>query len=192
MGPLPVGHGQRVWRRRPATDAEARALASTLRLRMLRLALHEPLTNAEMAARLGRNPASVLHHVRTLVATGFLVPQPARAGRRGAREVPYLASRTSFYLDAPVPGSTLLQAFLAETEAVAEADLDVSRLGVRLTADDLADLRSRLGALLDEFAARPSAPDGEPWSLLVALHPERPTRAERRPRPMTAAMEELS
>ena len=28
----------------------------------------EPLTNAQIATRLGRDPASVLHHVRTLTA----------------------------------------------------------------------------------------------------------------------------
>ena len=55
--------------RRPATDAEARALASGLRLRILRLTLDEALTNKEIAERVGRNPASVLHHVRTLVDT---------------------------------------------------------------------------------------------------------------------------
>ena len=70
---------------RDATDAEARALASGLRLRILRMCLDEPLTNREIAAGLGRNPATVLHHVRTLVDTGILEPQEVRRGRRGAR-----------------------------------------------------------------------------------------------------------
>ena len=38
--------------RRPATEREARALASSLRLRILRLCLDRPLTNKEIAARL--------------------------------------------------------------------------------------------------------------------------------------------
>ena len=61
--------------RRPATEAEARALASAIRLRIMRLCLDRPLTNKEIAERLGANPATTLHHVRTLVATGFLAAQ---------------------------------------------------------------------------------------------------------------------
>ena len=62
--------------RRPASEDEARALASTLRMRILRLCLDVSLTNKEIAARLDRDPASVLHHVRTLVRTGFLAAEP--------------------------------------------------------------------------------------------------------------------
>ena len=35
-----------------------------MRIRILRMCLDEPLTNAQIAGRLGRDPASVLHHVR--------------------------------------------------------------------------------------------------------------------------------
>ena len=87
-GPLPVGSTRRAWGRRPADEAEAKAMASSLRLQILRLTLHEPRTNKEIATALGRNPASVLHHVRTLVDTGFLIEQPVRRGERGSREVP--------------------------------------------------------------------------------------------------------
>src|SRR3954452_12191504 len=93
--------------RRPATDAEARALASAVRLRILRLCYSEALTNKELAARLGRNPATVLHHVRTLVDTGFLEALPARRGTRGSREVPYRATGKSWLMDVddrPMPG----------------------------------------------------------------------------------------
>ncbi len=90
---------QRGGERRPATEAEARALASVTRLRILRLCLSDALTNKEIAARLGRNPATVLHHVRTLVDTGFLVADPARRGTRGSREVPYRATGKSWLMD---------------------------------------------------------------------------------------------
>jgi predicted ArsR family transcriptional regulator len=85
--------------RRPATDAEAKALASSLRVRILRMCLDEPMTNAQIAERLGRPPASVLHHVRTLTATGFLEALPAEEGPRGSRPVPYRATRKSWRLD---------------------------------------------------------------------------------------------
>ena len=46
----------------------------------------------------------VLHHVRTLVEHGFLEEQPARVGKRGAREKPYRATGLSWYLtDDEVP-----------------------------------------------------------------------------------------
>lgn len=158
--------------RRPATDAEARALASGLRLQILRMALDEPLTNREIAERLGRNPATVLHHVRTLVDTGFLVAEPARRGARGAREVPYRATGRSWHLDTPAADRAMVDAFLAEAGQVPVGDLTLHRLGLRLTEAELIELRERLLALLDDFAERPRDPAGRPWSLFVALHPD--------------------
>src|SRR5262245_44839912 len=60
----PVGAVDRGAPRRSATEAEARALASAVRLRIMRLCLDRPLTNKEIAERLGVNPATTLHHVR--------------------------------------------------------------------------------------------------------------------------------
>ena len=62
--------------RRPATDQEAKALASSLRLRILRICLGQAHTNKEIAGILGMDPSNTLHHVRTLVRTGFLAAQP--------------------------------------------------------------------------------------------------------------------
>ncbi len=162
--------------RRPATDAEARALASAVRLRILRLCLHEALTNKEIAARLGRNPASVLHHVRTLVDTGFLAAGEERRGARGAREVPYRATGKSWLMDAaggPGPRSdVVLSAFLAEAAEVGPEHLESTRLGLQLSAAALAEFRDRLQELLDEYARRPADPGGERWSLYLGMHPE--------------------
>ena len=71
-----------------ATLQEARALAHPLRLRILRLCLDQALTNGELAASLGQHPATVLHHVRTLLATGFLAEEASRPGPRGTTEKP--------------------------------------------------------------------------------------------------------
>ena len=109
----------------PATDpaeldADARALASTVRLRILRLCLDEPLTNREIADRLAKNPATVLHHVRTLVDRGFLAADPVRRGARGSREVPDRATRKAGRApDSPGKWQLMLSTFLEE---VAEAD----------------------------------------------------------------------
>ena len=74
----------------------ARALASPLRLRILRLCLHEARTNRELAVELDINPGTLLHHVRSLVGTGFLVAEEPRTGARGAREIPYRATGRSW------------------------------------------------------------------------------------------------
>ena len=162
--------------RRPASDAERKALASGLRLRILRLCLDEPRTNREIAERLGRHPATTLHHVRTLVDTGFLAADPVRRGTRGSREIPYRATGLSWRLD--VDGdrgpdvAAMLEAFEAE---VRDADLQqvrMARLGLRLRPDELEAFQDRLQELLDEYAARPPTPDGDPVSVFLAIHPD--------------------
>ena len=176
-GPLPIGTERQVWARRPADEAEAKAMASPLRLRILRITLHEPHTNKEIAEALGRNPASVLHHVRTLVDTGFLIEQPRRRGQRGSREVPYLASRKSFYLEMGEAHlfegeDLLLTTFLGEVKELPPGVLQSSRVGFRLKPADRERLVDRIHEVLREIAATPSDPEGEPWSLYLGVHPD--------------------
>jgi predicted ArsR family transcriptional regulator len=158
--------------RTPATDEEAKALASSLRLRILRICLGEGHTNKEIAHILGRDPASILHHIRTLVRTGFLQAQPERRGTRGAREIPYLATRKSWRLEAPAMDRSMLDAFLQELALVPREEVDTARLGLRLAPADLAEFRNRLQNLLDEVATLPDDPSAPAWSLFYALHPD--------------------
>jgi predicted ArsR family transcriptional regulator len=165
--------------RRPATEEEARAMASAIRLRILRLCLDGALTNKEIAARLGKDPASVLYHVRRLVRTGFLVPEPERRGARGAREVPYRATGKSWILDVvddrgrKARSVAMFEAFLADVETVGVENLsNLTRLGVRLTEQDREELVRRLHELFDEFARRRRDSGGEPWGLFFAAHPD--------------------
>jgi DNA-binding transcriptional ArsR family regulator len=177
FGALPVGSGRRQWARRLADEAEAKALASPLRLRILRAALHEPRTNKEIAESLGMNPASVLHHVRRLVDTGFLVEQSPRRGPRGSRERPYLASGKSYYLEIGASDfdggqDLLLATFLEEVRSLPPGLLDSTRLGFRLREADRERVLDRFRDLLEEIAAMPSDPDGEAWSIYLGVHPE--------------------
>ena len=158
--------------RRPATDEEAKALASSLRLRILRICLDQGRTNKEIADALGRDPASVLHHTRTLVRTGFLEAQEQRRGARGAREIPYRATRKSWQVNAPMPTRSMLDAFIEEVALAPVAELDTARMGLRLSPVDLDEFRTRLYDLLDEFATRPEDPAAAPLSLFIALHPD--------------------
>ncbi|MFI7698953.1 ArsR/SmtB family transcription factor [Nonomuraea sp. NPDC049480] len=161
--------------RRPATEAEARALASAARLRILRLCLDQALTNKEIAERLGANPATTLHHVRKLVGTGFLAPQPSRPGPRGSTEIPYRATGKSWEMDIRESGvrganAAMLDAFLEEVRLAGLEQGHFTRLGLRLTADGHAELRRRLQEVLDDFRDRPPPPEGEAYSLFLALH----------------------
>jgi hypothetical protein len=153
-------------------QARGRALSSPLRMRVLRLCRFEARTNKELAALLGVNPGTMLHHVRTLVQTGFLAPEPERTGAQGAREVPYRATGLSWRAAMPNAGSILVQTFLEQIDGIDPDDLDVTWLGLKLNAASKAELEERLYGLLQEFADRGADDDGETYSLFTALHPD--------------------
>ena len=157
--------------RREATDAEARALASTVRLRILRLCRGEPRTNKEIADALGKDPATTLHHVRRLVDTGFLQPQATRRGTR-SWEIPYLTTGKSWRLSTPAGGRTMVDMFLDEVAQAAPDQVDTAWLGLQLSADDMTEFRQRLRSLLDDFAERPTVVTQPAWSLFVSVHPD--------------------
>ncbi|KQR16827.1 transcriptional regulator [Cellulomonas sp. Leaf334] len=166
-------------------DADARALASTVRIRILRLCLDDALTNREIAERLGRNPATVLHHVRTLVDRGFLVAQPARRGTRGSREVPYRSTGKSWRTPGgPGMSRILIDTFLEEVALVDSQDVIATRLGLRLDPAGFEELIARIGDVLDDFAGRPPTADGTPYSVFWALHED----MTRQTPPRSAAM----
>jgi hypothetical protein len=118
----------------------------------------------------------MLHHVRTLVDTGFLVAEEARRGRRGAREVPYRSTGKSWTLDVrdssqPSSSRAMLEAYLQEIAAV---DLDRTyqvRLGMRLTDEQHLELIGRLQELFDEYQVRQSG-EGRAFSLYINIHPD--------------------
>lgn len=158
--------------RREATDDEAKALASALRMRILRVCLSEPRTNKEIATILGRDPATTLHHVRMLTRTGFLAAQEPRRGTRGAKEIPYLATRKSWSISTPAVGKVLLDAFLEEAALVPAEELDTARLGLKLSDENRERFRRAISDVLSDFAELPEDPDGKPWSVFLALHPD--------------------
>lgn len=162
---------------RDATPAEMRALAHPLRLRIIRLTIDRALTNKELAERLERDPGTVLHHVRTLVRGGFLVAETVREGRRGALERPYRSTGKSWMVRmAPSLDHTVsvIDAVREEIlEAGSDAALSTLRLGVRLSPDDLVELRRRIRLLGDEFEGR-ADPGGEPVGILAVVHRRRP------------------
>ena len=169
--------------RRPPTLQEARALAHPLRLRILRLCLDQALTNAELAASLGQRPATVLHHVRTLLASGFLVEEPWRSGPRGSTEKPYRATGKSGRLEGALTGEdsamirSVFEAVSAEIDEAGGPDavIEGARMALRLRPDQLEELLARLRDLMGQYpsvdeylAADPK--DADPYAMLILLH----------------------
>ncbi len=160
-----------------ATPADLKALAHPLRMRILRLCLHDALTNKEIADRLDLDPATSLYHVRQLAQNGFLEGQPPRTGKRGALEKPYRATGKSWSLSFP-RADDHLSAVLAGLDAARDeivaagpgSVITNTRAGLRLSPDDIAELTERLQALVQEFAQRPNDPDGSTVGLLTMLH----------------------
>lgn len=163
--------------RRPATEAEAAALASGIRLRIIRLTHSEALTNKELAERLGRDPATTLHHVRKLVDTGFLTPQPSRRGNRGAKEIPYLSTGLSWQLTGVSlyegVGKAVLEAYLAEIAEINEGELSQTRLVTWLSEPERHELEDRVRELFEEYRSRAEPGTGERTAIYFATYPSR-------------------
>ena len=160
--------------RRDATDAEAKALASSIRIRILRLCLDEALSNREIAEATGLNPATSLHHVRMLADTGFLAAQEARRGKRGSREIPYLATGKSWFLNTGDMTTEMLEAFTAEFTAAPYEERTMGRMAAMLTEDEVEEFRSRIDELFEEFRSRRKKPGAQQWGLFIAMHPSDP------------------
>ena len=156
-------------------------MAHPLRLRILRLCLHEPLTNKQIADHLGHDPATTLYHVRLLVRTGFLAVEAVRSGSRGALEKPYRATGKSWVLAVPRPDHQMV-AVLATLDALRDelADagpgslVDNSRIGLQLSDDEAAELAQRLDEIVQDYAARPPTVGGARFGLAFTLHRLRP------------------
>lgn len=153
--------------------ARARALSSPMRWRILRACLDQALTNKELADLLGVNPGSMLHHVRTLVSTGFLAAEESRRGARNAIEIPYrtvelalAAAHNSTGFDDLLLGKGGVRQVQGESEAWRET--------VRVDDAGETELRERLDALLAEFRTRGEAlpqDQARTISIVVSLRP---------------------
>jgi DNA-binding transcriptional ArsR family regulator len=169
--------------RRPATPEEAKALANPLRLRIIRLCLDQALTNKQLAQHLGKDPGTLLHHVRCLVDAGFLAAEEVRQGEHGAFEKPYRSTGKSWTLDvtdsdarewSPLVDQAALEAFQAELEEAGPNAMESNiRLGLTLNDASLKELRDRLQTVAEDFAERPPDPDGKPYGLYFAIHRRR-------------------
>ncbi len=154
-------------------QARGRALSSPVRLRILRLCLHKSRTNKEIAETLDLNPATSLHHVRTLLTTGFLAADDARTGNRGAKEIPYRATGLSWNSRLPNSAPVLVETFLQEIEGLQPSEIDVWRLGVKLNDANRAEMMGRIREVFEDYVRRGPDEDGTATSIMLAHHLDR-------------------
>ncbi|MCO1660775.1 ArsR/SmtB family transcription factor [Pseudonocardia humida] len=163
--------------RRTATAREAKALSHPLRLRIMRLCWQQELTNKQLADRLDRDPGTVLHHVRQLLAAELLEQAPVRTGESGALEKPYRARPRTWWLDDPpgMPADTAfapVEALHQELRAAGTGSVRMfARFALHLSADDAAELTRRIQAVLDEYIVSDAERADQPaHGGLVVLH----------------------
>lgn len=137
---------------------EAKALGHPLRQRILRLCGVREWTNKELADRLGRDPGTVLYHVRQLVDAGLLEQVEVRTGESGALEKPYRSTGMSWWLDGPLSNSGAdarsapIQAFQEELlEAGPDSVQTYSRFVLHLSPEEVAEVDRRILEILDEY-----------------------------------------
>jgi DNA-binding transcriptional ArsR family regulator len=142
------------------TPTQIKAVASALRLRILRLCNDREWTNKELAARLERDPSTILHHVRLLVDAGLLAPTPVRKGPSGAYEKPYRSTGLSWHLsfetapdDDEVGGEpAMLVAFRQElAEGGPGSIAELTRFHLHLDDETLEQFVDRFKDLVDEY-----------------------------------------
>ncbi|GAA1900549.1 winged helix-turn-helix domain-containing protein [Streptomyces sodiiphilus] len=140
-----------------ATVREAKALAHPLRARILRLCGQREMTNKQLAERLGRDPGTVLYHVRLLADAGFLEQAPVRTGASGALEKPYRSTNRSWWLDSARPdiepdGFGAFDAFHEELREAGPGSVsNFARFMLHLSPEEAAELDRRILAVLDEY-----------------------------------------
>ena len=165
-------------RKRAATVAEAKALAHPLRIRILRVCRDRDLTNKQIAEELGTDPGTTLYHVRQLVDVGFLEPVVARPGPSGVQEKPYRNTGASWWLENPLGSldadsrAAPFRAFTQEFERTGpESLVHWATFVVHLADSDVAEMDSRIKAILDEYIATNDQRAGQPaYAGMYALH----------------------
>jgi DNA-binding transcriptional ArsR family regulator len=162
--------------RRDAAEVRASALASGVRLRIIRLTRTQAMTNKELAERLDRDPATTLHHVRKLVDAGLLEPQSPRRGNRNAKEIPYRSMGVPWARgprdEGPI-AEAMLEAFLSEAGELDMKDVDQVRFVLDLTPERREEYERRLEELFEEFDHDPAGPGTERTAVYIAVYPSR-------------------
>jgi DNA-binding transcriptional ArsR family regulator len=144
--------------RKSATVLEVKALGHPLRVRILRLAGQREMTNKQLADRLGKDPGTVLYHVRKLIDAGLLEQAAVRTGESGALEKPYRSTGRSWWIESPLEAADAeialapLEAFEAELREAGPGSVQTfERFTLHLSHEELVEFDRRILAVLDEY-----------------------------------------
>lgn len=179
--------------KREATADEAKAVAHPLRIRILQVLRGEVLTNKEIAERVGSTPGATLHHLQLLTEHGFAAAEPARAGTRNAREIPYRATGKTLGLtfnpaspEFALVGPAILNSALENYRRTPESGrFSETSVTLYLSAAQRSDFQGKLRSLIDEYAdSRPGA-DIQKYGFFSAMY--RAGSPEELPEPGAAA-----
>ncbi|MGW9206705.1 ArsR/SmtB family transcription factor [Embleya sp. NPDC055664] len=182
--------------RRRIDARSLRALAHPLRMRLLEmLRLDGPSTGTHLAARVGESTGTVSWHLRHLAEHDFIEDVPERGTRRERwwravvdprdlhtsefRQDPEARGALDVYIHESFrqQGERLLQSFTDADEMGPEwvrARTVSDWSGVRLTAEQLADLNRRVVELVHEATRGPEQPGAATVVLQYQSFPRRP------------------
>jgi DNA-binding transcriptional ArsR family regulator len=174
--------------------SSARAIRSPVRTQILEILLAQaPLSVADIAARMGRPPAALYHHIKTLAAAGLLrdagtagqgreterLYAPVARGFRVRTEKLTKPGREDF---AGLGAAHARYALRRYVRAVETADAVLSgpgrnalvrHLSLRLSSQGLKELNQDLEALIIKWAAAPSNEDAAPLSVAIVMGPHK-------------------
>ena len=160
-----------------APDAEEKSIdeiksaegMSPLRVRILRLCLHQARSSAEIASELDVAVERIDNEIRSLASLGFLVTaQPGAT----SEETRYRATGRSWNNGGENIGPLLVETFLQEIEGLPAEELQILRIGLKLNEANRKEMSERFQALFVEYKDREPDQDGQPISLMFAEHPE--------------------
>ncbi len=161
-------------------DERIRAYVHPTRMSLLGLLARQPMTATGVARALGVHPANLTRHLRLLEQTGLIRIVERRDTGRNLEKY-YRATALAFEVrlatDRIEDRRATVLGILRDNLSTAVVTTSTSSSEVvglleqvRLDRRDISRLRERFDALVHEFAEL-DAPDGDPYTLSVALYP---------------------
>lgn len=178
----------------PRLRAIHRALADPLRIRLFELLSVQPQSARELAGRVDMRPERLYHHLAQLEEAGLIEIAEYRPLAGGKVERVYAPARAEPPGDdaSPAEVALMLNAALETTradintataakEAGEDRQITLTRTGVRLNRQHLAELTAAIGELLD--AAQDHPDDDGAWTTVLWTAVDRQDRRTALPGP---------
>lgn len=162
------------------TMEKFKAISDPVRMRILRIILHQPATAKQLADRLEASPGAIGHHLHVLEAAGLAQVVALRV-TRGIIARYYTRTARVFMYDMPQEltehGSVSIDFLTDARDELADATLnykeDTTLCGgfphARISRTKAEAYAARLRELTDDFLQEPSDPEGEVYGLSFAL-----------------------